>query len=88
MINLNPNETSARTQCRMIAEWLRKGLPLTSLQALKYFGCMRLASRIHDLRAAGMEIEMERVKTPSGKVVAQYRATTNNQSNINQLNSK
>lgn len=44
---------------------------------------MRLASRIHDLRSAGMDIVMERVKTPNGKTVASYRI--NNKSNINQL---
>lgn len=82
-VNDNPNEASSASQCRMIAGWLNHGQPITSLQALRLFGCMRLASRIHDLRSAGMDIVMERVKTPSGKTVASYRI--NNKSNINQI---
>lgn len=33
-INDNPNEASSASQCRMIAEWLNRGQPITSLQAL------------------------------------------------------
>lgn len=67
------NESSNATQCNRIAEHLHKGLTITSLEALHLFGCMRLASRIHDLRVRGENIIVERVKTKSGKYVAQYR---------------
>ena len=47
------NEESNASQCAKILAYLKKGLTLTSLEALKLFGCMRLASRIHDLRERG-----------------------------------
>ena len=73
------NEASADTQCNRILAYLRKGLTLTSLEALNLFGCFRLASRIHDLRVrlqeegTGEQIIVERTKTATGKRVAQYR---------------
>ena len=36
------------------------------------FGCMRLASRISDLRKRGENIVVDRVKLANGKSVAQY----------------
>ena len=50
MENQNDNAQSAKSQCDMIADWLECGFSITSLDALKRWGCMRLASRIHDLR--------------------------------------
>ena len=44
------------TQNQMIAEYLRSGRSITPLEALRKFGCMRLASRIHDLKGKGMRI--------------------------------
>ena len=49
-----------------------QGKKLTSLEALNLFGCMRLASRIHDLRERGMNITKERIQVSSGKYVTQY----------------
>lgn len=69
-------ETSNASQCDMILGWLKDGHTLTSLQALQMFGCFRLASRIHDLRQRGEKIIVERVSTPSGKMVARYRMET------------
>ena len=47
-------------------------LPLiTALQALNMFGCMRLASRISDLRSEGFPIAKEMIEV-NGKRVAQY----------------
>ena len=37
------NEESASTQCNRILAHLKKGLTITSLEALQMFGCMRLA---------------------------------------------
>lgn len=71
-MNINDNAKSSATQCAQIKAWLQAGKKLTSLEALKLFGCMRLASRIHDLRNAGLDIHKEKVKTPSGKTVTQY----------------
>lgn len=67
------NEESAATQCNRILAHLKKGLTITSLEALNLYGCMRLASRISDLRKRGENIVVDRVKTANGKSVAQYR---------------
>ena len=73
-MNYNENQQSSASQCAQIRAWLLGGNKLTSLEALNLFGCMRLASRIHDLRERGMDIHTERITTPSGKYVTQYSA--------------
>lgn len=65
-------EESNATQCKRILAYLKEGKTITSLEALRFFGCMRLASRIHDLRERGENIVVDRVKTANGKTVAQY----------------
>ena len=44
------------SQRKKIADHLRAGGRLTPLDALRMFGCNRLAARINDLRADGMNI--------------------------------
>lgn len=46
--------------------------PLTPLEALRRFGCLRLGARIHELREQGHEIETEWVER-GGKRYAKYR---------------
>lgn len=72
MANINDNKSSANTQCNMIAAYLEKGYSITSLEALKLFGCMRLASRICDLRDRGYDIKTCKIKTETGKWVTEY----------------
>ena len=72
IMNINDNPKSSASQCAQITEWLLNGNKLTSLEALNIFGCLRLASRIHDLRERGLSIHTERIITPSGKSVTQY----------------
>lgn len=72
MTNINENAQSAKSQCDMIAAWLERGYSITSLEALQRFGCMRLASRIHDLRERGMNINACKITTPNGKRVCEY----------------
>lgn len=72
MSNINDNLESSKSQNRRIAEYLNTGMSITSLEALKLFGCMRLASRICDLRGMGLDIKTEKVKTNSGKWVTRY----------------
>lgn len=67
-----------KTQNEMILKHLqthKRGL--TAMQALDKFGCMRLASRISDLRRMGYEIgrEMIAVKNRDGETcyVASYK---------------
>lgn len=71
-MNYNENKTSSESQCAKIKDWLMSGNKLTSLEALNLFGCMRLASRIHDLRERGLDVKTERIQVPSGKYVTQY----------------
>ena len=71
-MNINDNYISSASQNVQIKNYLLEGNKLTSLEALNLFGCMRLASRIHDLRDQGLDIQTEKVKTPNGKTVTQY----------------
>lgn len=71
-MNINHNSKSSASQNARIKSWLLQGHTLTSLEALNLFGCMRLASRIHDLRESGLNIHKERVQVPSGKYVTRY----------------
>ena len=72
MSNVNLNREIATSQCDRIANYLTAGYSLTSLEALKLFGCMRLASRICDLRDRGYTINTCRVKTDTGKYIPEY----------------
>lgn len=72
MANVNLNEAESKSQCRQIAEYLKKGYSITSLEALKLFGCMRLASRIWDLREQGYNIGKKIITTPTNKRVCEY----------------
>ena len=66
------------TQCEKILKFMethKRGI--TPLQAMEQFGCMRLTSRIHDLRQRGYDISstMVEVKNRYGETcrVSQYR---------------
>ena len=59
------------TQANQILSALKRGEKLTPLQALKRYGCMRLAARIKDLRDAGYEINTTLTRT-QGSRVARY----------------
>ena len=65
------NELSTESQKQAILNWLSEGNTITALQALQMFGCMRLASRISDLRSEGFPISKEMIEV-NGKRVAQY----------------
>ena len=51
-----------QTQCQKVLEYMRKYGSITQLEALADIGCMRLASRISDLRNRGYAIG-RRMKT-------------------------
>lgn len=70
-VNDNPNEVSCASQKARILAYLQKGNRITSLEALHLFGCLRLASRIADLRKDN-EIKDQFVKLSNGKRVKQY----------------
>lgn len=65
------------TQCDRIVQYMQENGSITSWEAMKELGCMRLASRIHDLREMGIGIEKEMVseKNRYGESVsfARYR---------------
>lgn len=71
-MNINENKKSSASQCAKIKAWLLGGNKITALEALSLFGCMRLASRICDLREQGLNIHTERIITSNGKSVTQY----------------
>ena len=60
------------SQNKQIADYLKKGKKLTTIDALNKFGCFRLASRINDLRNDGMNITTKIIKLDNKKQVAQY----------------
>ena len=76
-MNQNPNEAHASTQAEQILAHLRAGNKLTSLEAIRLFGCMRLAAVVYDLRREGHDIsgELIPVEVAGGKIkrVSQYR---------------
>jgi len=55
-----------------ILKALQRGERLTPLDALTQYNCMRLASRISDLKREGHTIYARTIKTPSGKAVSEY----------------
>lgn len=73
MANINDNKSECQSQNAKIAAYLLNGKSITSLEALKKFGCLRLASRIHDLRTRGYDIIVEKITLKNGKRVASYR---------------
>ena len=60
------------TQKREILEHLKLGRTITGLAAIREFGCIRLASRISELKQEGWYIESQFIKTDTGKRVKEY----------------
>ena len=54
------------TQCTKVLDYMRQFGSITQLQALQDIGCMRLASRISDLRRQGVAIG-RRIKTSKNR---------------------
>ena len=50
------------TQCEKILEYMQEFGSITPLDALREFGCMRLASRMTDLKKAGVKFKKTMVK--------------------------
>ena len=59
------------SQEEMTLEALQKG-ELTAIDALKKFGCFRLAARIYRLRQSGHKIEKRMQRLNNGKNIAVY----------------
>ena len=61
------------SQSEEIERKLESGATLTPLDALREFGCFRLAARIEELKHRRKDIETVPVHTGTGKYVAGYR---------------
>ena len=61
-----------KSQCDAILDYLRRGKILTPLDALRLFGCFRLAARIHDLRSQGYTIETEIIELDDSRVACYW----------------
>jgi len=59
------------TQNAMVLAHLRTA-PITPMEALRNFGCFRLAARVYDLRQYGHEILTLRVVNNHGNAYAEY----------------
>jgi len=59
-------------QTKMIKDHLDQGQSITAFEALKLYGCLRLASRMHDLKQSGYSFHKEMVIVGNGKRVAEY----------------
>lgn len=64
-----------KTQCERIIDYITEFGSITSLDAMKNFGCMRLASRIHDLKRQGYHIvkKTETAKNQYGEPISYTR---------------
>ena len=72
MANENWNPESSASQASQIAAYMMQGNKITPLEALDLFGSLRLSAVIFVLRERGYKIQVKRVKTSTGKWVAQY----------------
>ena len=72
MANENWNPESSASQASQIADYMMQGNKITPFEALDLFGSLRLSAIIFVLRERGYKIQVERVKTSTGKWVAQY----------------
>lgn len=70
--NHQVNSNSNPTQCQMILNYLKTHKSITQWDALMEIGCMRLASRISELRKQGITIVTDK-ETRNGKTYARYR---------------
>lgn len=58
-----------------IRKHMERGFEITPLEALEKFGCMRLASRIYDIKQEGCEV-LDRKVERNGKRYKAYRMAT------------
>ena len=60
------------TQTNQILSHLKRGWSITAIDALKKYGCFRLAARIRDIRDMGYPIDTT-MEFKDGKKYARYR---------------
>ena len=72
---LNQNggtNTMTISQTKRIKKHLDEGYSITAFEALQLYGCIRLASRMHDLKKIGYPFVKEMIKVGNGKRIAEY----------------
>jgi hypothetical protein len=67
MRTTHPVKIEGHDQNARILAHLQAGRTITALEALEWFKCFRLASRVCDLRKAGYDVQKRTIKTNSGK---------------------
>jgi hypothetical protein len=60
------------TQNELILAHLKTGKTITPMEALREYGCFRLAGRIYDLKEDGWPIVCDRLDVGDGKRVGHY----------------
>lgn len=65
------------TQCERIIQYIEETGSITQMDALREFGCMRLASRMCDIKKMGYTVttKMEKAKNRYGEPVSYARYT-------------
>lgn len=64
--------SNIESQMIQILKYLKSGRPITQLDAVKRFGCLRLGARIYDLRRDGHPISTTMARVSKNKKVAVY----------------
>jgi hypothetical protein len=72
MRTTHPVKIEGHDQNARILAHLQAGRTITALEALEWFKCFRLASRVCDLRKAGTMCRSEPSRRTAVKSVAQY----------------
>lgn len=60
------------SQTQAILDHMKRGESITPMDALRLYGCFRLAARVADLRESGHNIERQLIRK-DGKTYAEYR---------------
>jgi hypothetical protein len=69
----DPEPVSIDSQNDQVLAYLKRNGSITSWEAMQELACMRLASRIYDLKCRGYKIESSMTKNSNGKRYAIYR---------------
>ena len=67
-----PQAPTPGSQCETLLMAMQSGARLTVLTALDKYGVYACSQRMTDLRRLGWPVKSERLKLPSGKIVAVY----------------
>lgn len=73
------------TQNLMVLAHLKTGRELTPIEALKKYGCFRLAARVYELKQAGWPIYCERRPIDNRRTIGVYSLSLNKDEWPNEL---